>query len=96
MFPPRLEQFVSALSLGVVRVLHFSTTCVDVYKEMRSNPRTRRVPVVIVTGSDARELEPSVGRYFLRKPITADSVVSAVDKAISTRGRGAADAEEQV
>ena len=60
----------------------------DVYKEMRANARANRVPVLIVTGSDVRELEPSDGRYFLRKPMSADTLVVAVEQAMRGRAAG--------
>jgi DNA-binding response OmpR family regulator len=57
----------------------------DVYKEMRANPRTSRVPVVIVTASDARELEADSLRHFLRKPVSPDTLVVTVENAFSGR-----------
>ena len=36
----------------------------DVYEEMRAHPETYDIPVVIVTGSDARDLEPNDFRFF--------------------------------
>ena len=57
----------------------------DVYKELRAHPVTRRLPVVIVTASDARELESGTLRYFLRKPISPETLTAVVDQAI--RGR---------
>jgi CheY-like chemotaxis protein len=57
----------------------------DVYKELRANPRTRRLPVVIVTASEARELDPSALRRFLRKPISPEALTAMVDRAV--RGR---------
>ena len=57
----------------------------DVYKEMRANPRTNRVPAVIVTGADTREIEPSNLRHFLRKPVSPDKLVGAVEDAIAGR-----------
>ena len=57
---------------------------VDVYRELRARPDTRNVPVVIVTGSDVRELEPHMTQGFLRKPISPDALVSAVQHAVHT------------
>ena len=56
----------------------------DVYLEMRANSATRMIPVVIVTGNDVRQLETSEVRYFLRKPITPDALVGAVESAVAS------------
>lgn len=55
----------------------------DVYKELQARPSTRRIPVIIVTGSDARALEPSDTRLFIRKPIEPDALIDAVNRAIA-------------
>ena len=57
----------------------------DVYKELRAHPRTSRVPVIIATASDVRELEAGSIRQFLRKPISPDTLVVAVENAINGR-----------
>jgi two-component system phosphate regulon response regulator PhoB len=54
----------------------------DVYKEMRSRDETRNVPVVIVTGTDVRDLEPSQYLSFLRKPVHPEVLAAAVEDAI--------------
>jgi len=56
----------------------------DVYLEMRANAATRAIPVVIVTGNDARQLEASELRYFLRKPVLPDALVAAVESAAAS------------
>jgi CheY-like chemotaxis protein len=62
----------------------------DVYKEIRANPVTRHVPVVIVTGTEIRELEAPQFRYFLRKPFDGKALVAVVDRAIRLSGGPAA------
>jgi CheY-like chemotaxis protein len=57
----------------------------DVYKELRANPRTRRLPVVIVTASDVADLESSVALLFLRKPVSPEKLTAAVDQAVRRR-----------
>lgn len=54
----------------------------DVYRELRANPETREIPVVIVTGSDACDLEPSDFRFFLRKPVSPETLTRIVDDAL--------------
>jgi CheY-like chemotaxis protein len=54
----------------------------DVYKELRAHPESRHVPVIIVTGSDASELEPSTVRFFLRKPVSPEALARIVEDAL--------------
>lgn len=54
----------------------------DVYRELRANPETRDIPVIIVTGSDARDLEPNEFRFFLRKPVSPDTLTRIVEDAL--------------
>jgi CheY-like chemotaxis protein len=58
----------------------------DVYLDLRSNPATRDLPVVIVTGTDVRNLEPTPCCHFLRKPVTPEALVEAVEHAIRSSG----------
>ena len=54
----------------------------DVYKELRAHPDTCEIPVIIVTGSDARDLEPHEFRFFLRKPVSPDTLTRIVEDAL--------------
>lgn len=54
----------------------------DVYRELRANPETCDIPVVIVTGSDARDLEPNEFRFFLRKPVSPETLTRIVEDAL--------------
>src|SRR5688572_19356426 len=54
----------------------------DVYLEMRAHPETREIPVIVVTGSDARNFEPSEFRFFLRKPVSAEALTRIVEDAL--------------
>ena len=54
----------------------------DVYKELRAHPETCEIPVVIVTGSDARDLEPTDFRFFLRKPVSPETLTRIVEDAL--------------
>jgi CheY-like chemotaxis protein len=54
----------------------------DVYKELRAHPETCEIPVIIVTGSDARDLEPSEFRFFLRKPVSPETLSRVVADAL--------------
>lgn len=59
----------------------------DVAQELRDDARTHRVPIVIVTGTDARDLRDGDFEFLLRKPIEPDSLVATVDGCIN-RSRG--------
>jgi CheY-like chemotaxis protein len=54
----------------------------DVYRELRAHPETSDIPIVIVTGSDARDLEPNEFRFFLRKPVSPDTLTRIVEDAL--------------
>jgi DNA-binding response OmpR family regulator len=54
----------------------------DVYREMRADPRTRAIPIVIVTGSDPSSLDTTEFDCLLRKPFDPDELVSAVDACV--------------
>jgi CheY-like chemotaxis protein len=51
----------------------------DVLRELRANPATRAIPVVIVTGTDVADLNERAGSPVLRKPVDADTLVTTVD-----------------
>lgn len=54
----------------------------DVYRELRAHPETCEIPVIVVTGSDARDLEPNEFRFFLRKPVSPETLTRIVEDAL--------------
>lgn len=54
----------------------------DVYRELRANPQTHAVSVVVVTGSDISPFEAADFRHFLRKPVNPEALVAAVGNAL--------------
>jgi CheY-like chemotaxis protein len=54
----------------------------DVYKELRAHPETSSIPIIIVTGSDVRDLEPNAFRFFLRKPVSPEALTRIVEDAL--------------
>ena len=54
----------------------------DVYKELRAHPETCEIPVIVVTGSDAHDLEPNEFRFFLRKPVSPETLTRIVEDAL--------------
>jgi CheY-like chemotaxis protein len=57
----------------------------DVYQELRARAETSAIPVVVVTGSDTRDLNPGNFACILRKPVSVDSLVEAVERCIKRR-----------
>jgi DNA-binding response OmpR family regulator len=54
----------------------------DVLRELRANPETRNIPVVIITGTDVRNLAERAGIPVLQKPFALTVLVAAVDAAV--------------
>ena len=50
----------------------------DVQLEMRNRSETSDIPIVLVTGQDAGDLNPKDFACILRKPIDPQSLISAV------------------
>ena len=59
----------------------------DVHRELKSRAETRDIPVVVVSGTDMDDLDPSEFACLLRKPIAADAVVVAVDRSLRAARR---------
>ena len=59
----------------------------DVQRELASLPATRQVPIVVVTGSEASDLDPSAFACVLRKPVDTEMLVAQVDRCLR-RARG--------
>ena len=54
----------------------------DLLTELKARQDTRGIPVVIVTGTDASDLQPTQSVRILHKPIDPDLLVRAVDDAV--------------
>ena len=54
----------------------------DVLRELRANPETRYIPVIIITGTDVSNLSERAGIPVLQKPFALSVLVAAVDAAI--------------
>ena len=55
----------------------------DINKELGTNPHTRHIPIVVVTGSSREENGLNVS-CILRKPVAMDLLVAAVRNALLT------------
>ena len=58
----------------------------DVHSELQSHPHTRRIPVVVVTGTDASDLDAKAFACVLRKPVSIDALVAEVERCIRRAG----------
>lgn len=54
----------------------------DVQRELASRAETRDIPIIVVTGTDTRDLRVTDFDGVLRKPITTDALVAAVDRGL--------------
>jgi len=57
----------------------------DVYRDLRSQPATRKLPIIIVSGHDLRGIRTQDLASFLEKPVDPGQVVTAVDRALARR-----------
>lgn len=54
----------------------------DFLRQLRANPETRKIPVVIITGSDVSNLSERAGIPVLQKPFALSLLVDTVDLAL--------------
>jgi CheY-like chemotaxis protein len=54
----------------------------DVSRELKACPDTRDIPIVVVSGTDMRDLDPEEFACVLRKPIHPDALVYAVERCL--------------
>jgi CheY-like chemotaxis protein len=57
----------------------------DLHHELRAKPETRRIPIVIVSGTDTSDLNRSDFASVLQKPVAADVLLEAVANALAKR-----------
>ena len=50
----------------------------DVLRELRANPMTLNIPIIIVTGNDISDSPERAGLLVLQKPVDVDALSSAV------------------
>jgi two-component system, OmpR family, phosphate regulon response regulator PhoB len=73
------------LDLGLPRV-----SGRDVQRELAAGDATRRIPIVVVTGTATDDLDEKDFAAILHKPVHVDTVVEVVDHLLRYRsGRGA-------
>ena len=59
----------------------------DVQADLRSRAETRRVPIMIVSGTETREMNLRDFACVLRKPVTAEQLIEAVETCLRDRWR---------
>jgi DNA-binding response OmpR family regulator len=72
---------IVVLDLGLPRVSGW-----DVYRDLRARTETQRLPVIIVTGRDARDIRKADVAALLHKPVDPYTLVAAVDQALGRIG----------
>ena len=61
----------------------------EVLDELRSNPATQRIPVIVVTGTEHADIDPRDFACILKKPISAEQLADAVHKCVMNWRRSA-------
>jgi DNA-binding response OmpR family regulator len=51
----------------------------DLFREFKAHANTRNVPIIVVTGTDTRELTPTDFAFVFRKPVSASALIKAID-----------------
>ena len=55
----------------------------DVTAELLANEKLRHIPIVIVTGGDVSEVDQKKFACVLRKPVTAESLIAAIQNCLA-------------
>lgn len=57
----------------------------DVKSELKSHADTRRIPIMVVSGTETRDLSADDFACVMRKPVTSDELIAAVEKCLRDR-----------
>lgn len=57
----------------------------DVQQELAAHAETRDIPILVVSGTDTRDSSRANVRCALRKPVTTDALIRAVDACLRQR-----------
>jgi chemosensory pili system protein ChpA (sensor histidine kinase/response regulator) len=57
----------------------------DVKRELRAHAETLRIPILVITGVDVHTLNAEEFRCVIRKPITAEALIEAVDQSLRVK-----------
>jgi CheY-like chemotaxis protein len=61
----------------------------DVHRELKSAPDTRNIPIIVVSGNDTSDLNPTDFASVLQKPVSGDALLVAVQNGIRRSWRAA-------
>jgi CheY-like chemotaxis protein len=56
----------------------------EVLEDLRANAATQHIPVIIVTGTDHSDIDPTHFACVLTKPVSADQLTDAVHKYVTS------------
>jgi CheY-like chemotaxis protein len=59
----------------------------DVSRELKARPDTRGIPVIVVSGSDMKDLDRDDFTCVLRKPVDPDVLIAAIERCLRTARR---------
>ena len=51
----------------------------EVLQELKAHPNTHHLPIMVVSGTDTRDLSPEDVACVMRKPVTATQFIAAVE-----------------
>ena len=54
----------------------------EVGKELKARPETSNIPIMIVTGKDTSDLDPSEFACVIRKPVNIEQLLEAVQNCL--------------
>jgi len=54
----------------------------DLYHEFKAHAKTRNVPIIVVTGTDTRDLNPHDFAFVFRKPVDGSALIRAIDACV--------------
>jgi two-component system phosphate regulon response regulator PhoB len=54
----------------------------DVDRELKTHANTRNVPVIVVTGTDTREVDATHFAFVFRKPVQTETLSKAIDASV--------------
>ena len=58
----------------------------DVKRELRAGAATRKIPILVITGMDPATLNPEDFQCVVRKPVTAEGLIDAVEQCLRAGG----------
>jgi DNA-binding response OmpR family regulator len=54
----------------------------DVHRELKANPATARIPIIVISGTDTSDLSPIDFPYIFTKPTGPEALIVAVEKCL--------------